>query len=228
MTAASRQVNCALQYGLANRRLWLSSEKLTREEFAQGGRQKWSLSNTKQPEKKTSVQNFSSGNRWNDISRHATKNRGADLAGEVMANLCCDTEGILFVEFRDRERERERERCHTKFEAICWHWVKTTNSKWPAKQGPPLHGNTKPYTSLHTTEAVAKAGWTVLRHPPRSPHFAPYDFHLFGPWKVHFDDAVLRTTMSWNTARVKSSHWSKDFLCDRQTASHWKVVKVYW
>ena len=78
-------------------------------------------------------------------------------------------------------------------------------------QGPPLHGNTKPYTSVRTREAVAKTGWTVFPHPPHSPHFAPSDFHLFGPWRVQFEDAVLRTTTSWNTARVKSYDLSKEF-----------------
>jgi hypothetical protein len=44
-----------------------------------------------------------------------------------------------------------------------------------------------------------------LPHPTYSPHLAPTDFHRFlAPWWTHSEDAVLLTTMSWNTAHVKS------------------------
>jgi hypothetical protein len=65
MTAAT-QVICALQDGVANHRLRLSSEKLTREKIKQHGRQKCSL--TQNNPEKTSAPNFSSALEINGTS----------------------------------------------------------------------------------------------------------------------------------------------------------------
>jgi len=43
--------------------------------------------------------------------------------------------------------------------------------------------NARPHTSLHTKEATATMGWTVLPHPTYSPDLAPCNFHLFVPLK---------------------------------------------
>jgi histone-lysine N-methyltransferase SETMAR len=49
-----------------------------------------------------------------------------------------------------------------------------------------LQDNIRPHTSLHTKEATATMGWTVLPHPTYSPNLAPCNFHLFGPLKNSF------------------------------------------
>jgi transposase len=43
------------------------------------------------------------------------------------------------------------------------------------------HDNSRPYTNLHTREAITKLQWTVLPHPPYRPD--PSDYHLFSPLK---------------------------------------------
>jgi histone-lysine N-methyltransferase SETMAR len=78
-----------------------------------------------------------------------------------------------------------------------------------------LHDNARPHTSLRTREATATMGRTVLPHPLYSPDLAPSDFHLFGPWRMRSEDAVLRTTTNWNTACVKSSDASPKSLTQR-------------
>jgi hypothetical protein len=61
-----------------------------------------------------------------------------------------------------------------------------------------LHDNARPHTSLRTSEAVARMGWTVLSHPAHSLQLAPSDCQLFGPVKDalrgrHFaDDSELQ------------------------------------
>ncbi|KAJ4448114.1 hypothetical protein ANN_10126 [Periplaneta americana] len=63
----------------------------------------------------------------------------------------------------------------------------------------------RPHTNFTTTERVAKFGWTVLSHPPYSPHLAPSDFHLFESMKdglrgqQHFLDrvAVITAVTKW-------------------------------
>ena len=40
------------------------------------------------------------------------------------------------------------------------------------------HDNTRPCTSLNTTEHTVSLGWTVLPHPLCSPDLVPSDFHL--------------------------------------------------
>jgi hypothetical protein len=61
-----------------------------------------------------------------------------------------------------------------------------------------LHDNAQPHTSLRTSEAIAKMGWTVLSHSPYSPHTAPSDYHLFDPVRVvlrerHFADELKQS-----------------------------------
>jgi histone-lysine N-methyltransferase SETMAR len=44
-----------------------------------------------------------------------------------------------------------------------------------------LHDNAQPHTSLRTSEAIEKMGWTVLPRPAHSSDLAPSDCHLFRP-----------------------------------------------
>jgi histone-lysine N-methyltransferase SETMAR len=42
------------------------------------------------------------------------------------------------------------------------------------------HDNARPHRSLKTQKAITEFGWTVLPHPPDSPHLASSDFHQLG------------------------------------------------
>lgn len=46
-----------------------------------------------------------------------------------------------------------------------------------------LHDNTRPHSSVYTTEAITEDEWTVFLHLPYSPEHMLSDFHLFGPLK---------------------------------------------
>ena len=46
-----------------------------------------------------------------------------------------------------------------------------------------LLDNTRPHSSVYTTEAVTEVEWTIILHLPYSPDPIPSDFHLFGPLK---------------------------------------------
>jgi hypothetical protein len=90
-----------------------------------------------------------------------------------------------------------------------------------------LDSNNQPYTSLHTCEAIAKMGGTVLSHPVCNPDLAPFNYHLFG----HIKDALCERHFA-NDNKLKQS------LCDvlqsqgrefynaviQHLTQHWKSV----
>jgi hypothetical protein len=70
-----------------------------------------------------------------------------------------------------------------------------------------LHGNAWPHTSLRTSEAIAKMGWTVLPHPAHSPDLAPSNYRLFDLVNSHkhYVDAILQTTTNLKKSFVMCS-----------------------
>jgi hypothetical protein len=49
-----------------------------------------------------------------------------------------------------------------------------------------LRDSAKPFTSVHTTEAITEFGQRVLPYPPKCLDLALSDFHLFGFLKDKF------------------------------------------
>lgn len=49
--------------------------------------------------------------------------------------------------------------------------------------GSVLHDNARPHSSKQRTQTLASLGYTVLPHPPYSPHLAPSDYALFNKIK---------------------------------------------
>jgi hypothetical protein len=58
-----------------------------------------------------------------------------------------------------------------------------------------------PHTTLRSREVIAAVGWTVFSHPSYTADSALSDFQILVLWRMHFEDAVLRTTNSWNSVR---------------------------
>ena len=55
-------------------------------------------------------------------------------------------------------------------------------AKAPRKMDTPgsvLHDNARPHSNKQTTQTLASLVYTVLPHPPYSPHLAPSDYALF-------------------------------------------------
>ena len=51
-----------------------------------------------------------------------------------------------------------------------------------------LHDNARPHVTKAVKTYLNEAGFTIIRHPPYSPIFAPSDFWLFDRIKSHLDD----------------------------------------
>jgi hypothetical protein len=86
------------------------------------------------------------------------------------------------------------------------------------------------HTRLKTREAIRKFGWTVLPHPPYSPHLTPSDFILFGALKdaIHgtkfeTDDNVIHVVKTWLGEQNKA--WYRQGI--HTLTPHWrKAIEV--
>jgi len=67
-----------------------------------------------------------------------------------------------------------------------------------------------------TNEAITECGWIVLLHTTYRPYPAPSNFHLFGPWKAHYDTIMCMM-------RDYRIH-----LLDGNTCYCWNVKEEYW
>ena len=99
-----------------------------------------------------------------------------------MATVFWDIEGVILVDFmpkvttiksdvyidtlRKLKARRRRVRPHLDMSKVLLQ-----------------HDNARSHTSLKTREVIASFGWTMVTHPPYSPHLAPSNSHLFGPLK---------------------------------------------
>jgi histone-lysine N-methyltransferase SETMAR len=92
-----------------------------------------------------------------------------------------------------------------------------------------LSENARPHTNLHTRQAVAKVGRTVLPHSPYSPDLAPSDFVPFGLlkdalWGRRFaDDNELI-----HRVREQLRRFSKEFYATviERLTQRWKSVLI--
>ena len=79
------------------------------------------------------------------------------------------------------------------------------------------HDNARPHTACATIAFIVAKGWTVLPHPPFSPHLAPSDLFLFGPLKDYLrgqkfdnDEEVAAAMKAW-LRRCKPEFFANGF-----------------
>lgn len=122
---------------------------------------------------------------------------------KVLATVFWDNQGVLLIDFLEHGRTVNSDR----YIATLKKLRDAIRRKRPGNDVHDMklhHDNARPHTSLATTAAIARMGWSVVPHPPYSPDLAPSDFHLFPSMKEdirgqRFDDLdeVKRAIHSW-------------------------------
>jgi hypothetical protein len=89
------------------------------------------------------------------------------------------------------------------------------------------HDNARPYTSLHTRQAITKLQWTVLPRPPHSSDLDPSDYHIFSPFKdaIHGkkfedDEEVIYEVKRW--LRQRLVEWYREGI--QALTSRWRMA----
>jgi hypothetical protein len=132
-------------------------------------------------------------------------------AGNVLAIVFQDGEGILLVEFLKRGATINIERYVQTLKTLKQR-IRRVRPNRKMSQVLFLHDNARRHTSLHTREAIARVVWTLPPHPRYSPDLTPGDFHLFVPLRDTLrgrrfaDDEKLKQSV-----REELRRFSKEF-----------------
>ena len=114
--------------------------------------------------------------RWHhSFPPHPRKFKAARLNQKVMSTVFWETKGCYSTHFNS-------ERYVTTLRMLR----EAMRKKRPLKDIYSIqlhHDNARPHTSLLTTQATAKMGWSVIPHPPKCLDLAPSGFYLLGPMK---------------------------------------------
>jgi len=105
-------------------------------------------------------------------------------AGNVLASIFCDQDGILLIDYLPKGQTINTEYYSSllvQLKDILKEIRRGQVTKWVLF----LHDNAPAHRALATQRKLAHLGFPYLDYPPYSPDLAPSDYHLFpGPKKT--------------------------------------------
>jgi len=111
--------------------------------------------------------------------------------GKVMACVLWDSDGVLMNDYLERGQTVTAIYYAALIRKLCA--VVKNRRCGNLHQGVLFyHDNAPAHTSAVTMAAIREYGFELLNHPLCSPDLAPFGFHVFRSWKVHFVDRHLR------------------------------------
>jgi histone-lysine N-methyltransferase SETMAR len=100
-------------------------------------------------------------------------------AGNIMASVFWDSEGVIHVDFLQHDVTINAQYYSTLLRNDVHQAVQKKSHGKLSKIIILLHDNARPHMPNLMKVTLAAVGWEIMNHPPYRPDVVPSDFHLF-------------------------------------------------